>query len=309
MNKTLRFKITLSIVFILASLSFFLAFQVGASIMTELPNFRTGYRMIPAFFTYLSPVFIWASLQNLLRPKDKNAYKVRLPLFAGLVAGLSLTSLILTIVYLANKVYPSFVMGTLTPLFPLDLILFDLLFLAYSAFIFTRVKKIKDVLFAYYPRKDHVWLSILKGIGCFIYYFAALYFFGSFLVGFSFADYSNIYFADLIPFSVLMIIPALLYFFLVFEKEKDPSVSIHPLLHISIWTLVTLIFSLSAFIVLLNIPSLLFYTCAPYFAPDYMLSKNLAPFFIILIPLIYTFILTISRYRNYVSSKAFSSSK
>lgn len=303
MNKTLRFKISLSLLFVLAALSFFLAFQVGASIMTELPALRSAYRIAPAFFTYLCPVFIWASVQGLLRPKNVNAYKVRLPLWAGLVGGLSLASLILVIVNLATKTYPSFVMGTLTPLYPLDLILFDLLFLAYSAFVLTRFKKIKPESFVYYPRKTPIWLSILKGIGCFGYYFASIYFLGAFLVGFSFADYSSVYFADLIPFYVLMVIPSALYFFLVFEKDREASNTIRPLLNSAAWLLLTVIFGVTAFIVILNIPSLIFYTCAPYFPPDFMLSKNIAPFIIILFPVIYVFALTISRYHGYAHSE------
>jgi hypothetical protein len=271
-----RLQVMEIILFIIAGLCmYFSTYLVG----TVLGDTSVLYKLFPAIITYLLPVYLLFVLHLIMFPKNPKKLHSTIRVNGLVMASLSFVSLVLVVVYLAKGVYFSLVEGTVTALYPLDLIIIDLLIMALGIWLFISERKMHDEDFLYYAPRGKLAYGIINSILKSFVALVSLYFLGAFIMSFGNINYGSATAPLMIPFYVLFFLMALPlladnYLFrsgeIVVNKKKW-SITLSSII---VADLIALI------ICWVTCPSLLAYEAQPIFFPDFMLEKFFAPYFI-----------------------------
>lgn len=272
MNKKTYFLGIEVIIFLFASVSFFFGFQILAA---DFYDFSHLWRMLPAILSYFSPVY-WLFIIHLLISHQKSKKLLQTSLINAIVL-ISLGAIIalIVIIYLGVSLYP--IDGMINSLFPIDLLLINLISIAFGIALIYYYKKIKNKDDLEVVPKTKLWKKILSSIFFPFYSLIALYEMGSILLGFDFASYGSEEFAASIPAYIAMI--SLSIFLLLREIHRLYEIKIEgrklQIYSISLFVLGVFIGVLPLFMLLVSptYPELNFH---PYYPLDFMGSLRIS---------------------------------
>lgn len=273
-----RLQVMEIILFVIASICmYFATYMVG----TFLGDTSVIYKMFPAAITYLLPVYLLFVLHLIMFPKNSKKLHSTIKVNGLVMASLSFVSLVLVVVYLAKGVYFSLVEGSVTALYPLDLIIIDLLVMALGIWLLLSERKMHDEDFIFYPARGKLAYSIINSIVKGFISIVVLYFFGAFIMSFGSINYGSATAPLMIPFYILFFLMALPLLFDNYFFRNNEGVQ---LVNTKKWSIVLSSVIVADLIALIacwvTCPSLLAYEAQPIFFPDFMLEKFFAPYFI-----------------------------
>lgn len=245
-------------------------------------------RMLPFYLSVISLVYLLIVLHLIIFPKDSRKLQLTYRINGIILAGLSFFAVLLTIVNLIDKTYASIVSGVLSPLFPLDYLLLDLLILGGSIYLILAGFRYKeDPNQIYYPYQGGMTKKVFSSFFLGFFFIISAYLTGAFLIEIFIANYgSSTWFAALMMW-ILLGIPGGLFFYhewfymdkAFFDRPKKKKVSL-------ICLLISVFFSLAFIIALLIKPNFIVEDATALFPIDYMKSWNLAPYLLSLMAIL-----------------------
>jgi hypothetical protein len=261
---------------------YFSTYLVG----TVLGDTSTLYKMFPAVITYLLPVYLLFVLHLIMFPKNPKKLHSTIKVNGLVMGSLSFVSLVLVVVYLIKGVYFSLVEGSVTALYPLDLILIDLLVMALGIWLLLSERKMHDEDFLYFAPRGKLAYSIINSIVKSFVSLVSLYFMGAFILSFGNMNYGSSTAPLMIPFYVLFFLMSLPLLADNYLFRNDDVLGVMKKKWASILSGIIVIDLLALIICWVKVPSLLAYEAQPIFFPDFMLEKFFAPYFIFIPALI-----------------------
>jgi hypothetical protein len=289
MSERTLWKYEATIVYFLAGIGLF----YGVSILiSDFQDFSHLAAILPPIVAYCLPAYLFLILHWHANAASFARLRLTRRLNGLLLAAIGLAGAIVVALYVGADVYHGFFQGYISPLFPFDIFALYLAALLIGTYLAYKGFRMKDP-----SRHEYVGRSggrLSQGLGDVfrpLYLIFALYDAGAILMGFGFAYYESPSFGFMIPLYGLMIYAALLplleewllrgphYAALPAQKKKAVA-----------WSL----FGVSA---LLSALALAFFALKPdylienaiaYFPLDFMGSLNLAPYCVILPPLLAT---------------------
>ena len=226
-NKVLR-AIVIAFVYTLVSLSTFYAVKILFPIISNYG--LNSISIVPTFLTYIMPLFIMFMGYLFIHCSKKENMRLNilitsLILFLFGVFGIIMSIILMTVVYDGHAV-----VGNLTPLFPLDVLLINILyvFLSIGLILLKKIDQKNDFL---HPSINKKVSSLKKTMVGFYLPFSA-YFFGQFLYGFMyvFEGYWSTNWYGVIPayfiFAAMSVSLALFSYYLHNKKHNQIRVGI-----------------------------------------------------------------------------------
>jgi hypothetical protein len=235
--------------------------------------------MLPYWLSVIILIYFLFVYHLILFPKTEKKLLLTYKINGIVLASLSLVAAVLIVIWAAKGTYAGIVAGVVTPLFPLDFLLSDIIICGlgiYFAFFLARKKPTEET--RYYPyaygKVRLVFSSILRGL----YALFALYFTASFIISIFIAKYSEPSGWELLFIWFLMGVPGALlayhdWFYMdeIHTREGDLKRS-----------LIALIVSASLVILMLigilTVPNFIVENATGIFMLDYMKSWNAAPY-------------------------------
>lgn len=267
------------LLYCIAAVAFFQGFQIAIS---NLLDFSFMTMLIPMFGTYWAITYWLFAYHTFLHTGDEEKRK---KLLFGNGIGFIAVGLLLLIGVIINMSMGKYYFGLINFLFPIDLILLNLLGIALGVLMLLKKDSIiKLICPIAKEEKMHPALAISKAIGGSLYILVSLYLFGGYLLKYGFlqADREGFGFALLFLALVLVSYIALAYREARMMVDMDKPLERKKRLIIET-CFVSLISVLSLVIVIVNFTPAAQYisTCfEPYFILDYIGSVNLAPWLV-----------------------------
>ena len=273
------------LLFFLAAASFFPFFYIAFDMFSCV--FITGYRLVPAFLSYLAPTYYLFLFHRLRNAESEDSLKRISKRNGAIIIGLSIYVIIIDIVYLATGVFFDLIEGEIAPLFPLDTLLIALLSAGIGAYLYLKGGS-KRFLSFFHPEKEyrqgHLISSLLRASSALL----SLYMIGALFWGFVFDDdWGKPYFSRLIPFFFTMIAPALLLAYDLYFKSGNFLSEKKKVIVFVVISLYALFGTISSLTVFCLVPNIIIIAAQPYFRLDAVCSLNLAPFLLLLPPAFY----------------------
>ncbi len=269
------------LLFFLAAISFFPFFYIALDMFSS--AFVTGYRLIPAFFSYLLPTYYLFLFHRLCNAENEDSLERKSKTNGAVIIGISIYVITLDLVYLATGVFSDLVEGQLAPLFPLDTLMISLLSAGIGTYLYLG-RASKHFLPLSHQKNKSIVSSLLRLFSAFV----SLYMIGALIWGFAFANWDNPYFSCLMPFFIVMIATPLFLAYDLYFKSGDSAPERKKAIVLSAISLYALLGMISSLIVFCLIPNIIIIVAQPYFRFDAVCSLNLAPFLLILPPFFYS---------------------
>lgn len=275
-------KIAETILYIYASLLFFYFVYIFAA---DFQDFSHTFKMAGAYLAFLLPTYLLFIVHLLLYPKTPSKLKKTYQINGFVFAGVAALSLLLIIINLATGNITSFVEGSLTSLYPCDVVILDVINIALGVCLSLFGAKLFPADGALYcPSDIPLWKTIVRSILRPLYVFFSLYTLGAFLFGLGMAYYSGAYFGYMIPAYLLMLLaPAFLGYYEwgyreVPEEQRSKKRSV---LYFGISFGSVTLLAIFHFVFLALQPDFFLEQAIAYFPLDFMGSVNAAPLVLI----------------------------
>ncbi|MBR4275057.1 MAG: hypothetical protein IKQ34_03515, partial [Bacilli bacterium] len=207
--------------FIIASLAFYQGFHYW---MADIDGFKRIFKVCPMYLTYFLVTYVLFAYYFLTHQpnEEKRAKTLKVNGFGLTIGG----GLVLVLV-IVNMILGNYEFGNVSLIFPVDLIIIDVLVAAVG--VFTIIKKSwilekMPVICKEYSKPK--WLTVLSRILAFLYVWIAEYFLGALLMCPTYIDFSAPAFGWTIPLYLLMILMSVVLFwheyYLVRESAGQP---------------------------------------------------------------------------------------
>mgnify|MGYP003294184153 CR=1 FL=1 len=287
--------------FVLSSIAFFQGFQI---LCTDLYDFTHVLMVWPMFLTY-SVISYWLfSYHSLLHQPNKDKRGKMLFVNAIIFIALGVIFETLVIVNIANG---SYVMGWINKMFPVDLILINLVTIGLGVFSLLKKEWIADHTPALL--KDYEASKPLKIAGSILWGIYALiqeYLFGGYILSGTFLDANHKGFGEAIPLLTLCLLGAVLmcYREIVLFRHNGKRLSKKTRL-IAGSILLGFVFANALYVLILNFTPASQYIALNlqgFFVLDYIASLNLAPYLTSIPPLIVVILMAV---RFFIGSKQY----
>lgn len=266
-----------SLLFLFASLTTFYAFYV---LMADMQDFSHFFKMLPLYLSFASIIYVCFIFHLILHPISYSRLKKTYEINALVLASIALLSAVLFLINVLTGSIHGFIQGVLSPLYPLDFFILDLINIALGVYLFVTGRKLReeDAVYEPYPygKLRKVFASFFRSLFVLI----ALYLIGAFLWGLGMANYGSAYQGYMIVVYLLMLLPS---FFLGFyewyyrdakSKLTDKKKKLYAWLSFAISVFLTILFE-----IFINLHTdLLIEEATAYFPLDFQGSMALAPF-------------------------------
>lgn len=283
-----------SLFFILSSISLYyftaiLCNEVGS-------DFRGLPRMLPAVVLLLLPLYSLFVIHLASRPRnEKKAYST-LIVNGAILSVISLILVIYVCIQIGiGKVYSSPVEGYPSPLFPIDLVIGCILFAFLGLALFLlgkRLKKREMLLWAVVPSNKKLPTRIVLSIFNSLLIILSGYFLGALIISLGSFDHSFNHVFGVITISLLMLFLSCPLFFYEWrrffrnEALNRKSQGKESLIFLSTGLLLDVLF----LVALCLDPQFVIETTMSYFSFDYMISLAAAPYLLLILSLVPSFI-------------------
>jgi len=277
------------LLYCIAAVAFFQGFQIAISNLLDMSFMKM---LIPMFGTYWAIAYWLFAYHTFIHTDDEEKRK---KLLFGNGIGFIAVSALLLIGIIINMVMGKYYFGLLNFLFPIDLIILNLIGIALGVLMIIKKESIVKLICSIAKeRKMNPDLAVLKAIGGGFYILVSLYLFGGYLLKYSFLEVNGDLFGLVIVFlaTVLVSYLALAYreIRLMFDMEKPLSRKKRMIFGISFVSLLT-VFSAIIIIANFTMGSQYMSDCLqPYFILDFIGSVNIAPWLVTIPALIATWL-------------------
>ena len=223
MSKSLKPSVAFIIeiaLYVLAALSFFQGFHL---FMADIATFRQIFKVAPMFLSYFMMTYLLFAYYFLTHQADE---KKRAKALKGNAFGFIIAGGLLFILLIVNMILGHYEFGYTSLIFPIDVILIDVVIIALGVTILLKkewiLEKIPLICRGY---QKPTCLTVLSRILGFIYVWIAEYFFAALLLVGNYIDFSTPTFGHTIPLYLLMIVGNAILLchelYLFFSREKD----------------------------------------------------------------------------------------
>ena len=276
------------VLFIIASLAFYQGFHYW---MADIDGFKRIFKVCPMYLTYFLVTYVLFAYYFLTHQpnEEKRAKTLKVNGF-----GLTISGGLVLVLVIVNMILGNYEFGNVSLIFPVDLIIIDVLVAAVG--VFTIIKKSwilekMPVICKEYSKPK--WLTVLSRILAFLYVWIAEYFLGALLMCPTYIDFSAPAFGWTIPLYLLMILMSVVLFWHEYYLVRESAGQPIPKKNENITKIVLL--SFATVVGLFVVVSDLFLGEATYYVShnlqcilpiDYMISLNLGPRLLALCPLI-----------------------
>lgn len=289
-RETFIYRLLLVILYIPFSLLVFQGLQVACS---DILDFHKFFVMLPLYLSYIVlPIYLLIVFYMLSFPRS---YERFLKTLCGNAIALIVLGLLLIVMvpsYVASGLYDGFLISTIAPLYPLDILLYGIVGLLLGYILLLRYllrdkTKSQDVNYEAIYRKRSLAKIIIYSFLSTLYLMLALYFMGAFFFSFISFDFSNPYLGAFVPTYLLMIYMTLLLAFAVYFVRSG-YLKRKGIIMPSLFVIGTLTLTLVIALIITNslIPEVYIEIAKPLFPLDFMGSLNVAPLLLTLSPLI-----------------------
>lgn len=267
------------LLYCIAAVAFFQGFLIAISNLLDMSFMKM---LIPMFGTYWAIAYWLFAYHTFIHTDDEEKRK---KLLFGNGIGFIAVALLLLVGVIINMAMGKYYFGLINFLFPIDLILLNLIGIALGVLMIIKKESIiKLICPIAKERKMNPVLAVLKAIGGGFYILVSLYLFGGYLLKYSFIEVNGDLFGLVIVFFGLVLVSyiALAYreIRLMLDMEKPLERKARLIFGIVVASLVTI---LSAVIIIANftLGSQYMSDCfQPYFILDFIGSVNLAPWLV-----------------------------
>jgi hypothetical protein len=245
-------------------------------------------RMLPYYLSVFLAVYLLFVGHLVLFPKNENRLKLTLKINGIILTVLGFLTAVLFVVYVVKGTYSSFVMGGVSPLFPLDLFLLDLLVMAAGIYFVIKAFRFKAASIPLYFPYEHglvrlIFASFFRGL----YVLFALYLTGAFLMDIGIANYGSPTAWCMVGLWLLLGVPAALLFYHDFFYKNGTSKTPETTLRIALAFLIgVLVLEFYFLLCLLIKPNFIVEDATALFLLDYMKSWNAAPYIVSLMAIL-----------------------
>ena len=208
------------VLYVLAALSFFQGFHL---FMADIATFRQIFKVAPMFLSYFMVTYLLFAYYFLTHQADE---KKRAKGLKGNGFGFIIAGGLILILLIINLILGHYEFGYVSFLFPIDVILIDVVMIGLGIFILLKkewiLEKIPLICRGY---QKPTWLTVLSRILGFIYVWIEEYFLAALLLVGNYIDFTTPTFGHTVPLYLLMIVGNAillcheLYLFL--SREKD----------------------------------------------------------------------------------------
>lgn len=276
------------VLFIIASLAFYQGFHYW---MADIDGFKRIFKVCPMYLTYFLVTYVLFAYYFLTHQpnEEKRAKTLKVNGFGLAIGG----GLVLVLV-IVNMILGNYEFGNVSLIFPVDLIIIDVLVAAVGIFAIIKKSWILEkmpVICKEYSKPK--WLTVLSRILAFLYVWIAEYFLGALLMCPTYIDFSAPAFGWTIPLYLLMILMSVVLFWHEYYLVRESAGQPIPKKNENITKIVLL--SFATVVGLFVVVSDLFLGETTYYVShnlqcilpiDYMVSLNLGPRLLALCPLI-----------------------
>jgi hypothetical protein len=181
-------------------------------------------RMLPYYVSVVSLIYLLFVTHLAIFPKSEKKLKLTYKVNGLVLSVIALAGAILILTRVIDGEYSSFVSGVITPLFPLDAFLWDLVIVGIGIYLAIKGFRFKpDPNQPYFPYEHGLARKIFGSFFRGLYTLVALYFTGAFLVYIFIANYgSSTWFAMLSLWLLLSVPGGLLFYHDWFYKKSQP---------------------------------------------------------------------------------------
>ena len=283
--------------YIIAGLAFYQGFHY---FMADIDGFKHVLKVGPMFLScFMLTYLLFAYYFLTHQPNEEKRAKTLKVNGLGFIIGGGL----LLVLIIVNLILGNYEFGYNSLIFPVDIILMDVVMLALGILITVKkawvLEKIPVICREYSKPK---WLVIVGRILGFLYVWIAEYFFAALLMAPTYIDFSTPSFGHTIPLYVLMLFMSLVLFwkefYLAYNKEKEIDKGVAKGITIASLGFATII-GIGVFVtdLLIGHTYYISHNLQCILPIDYMISKNVGPRLLALCPLIalwFNFIVSIT---------------
>ena len=219
MKKSVYFFVLEILLYAISGISLFTWSEFMIYVIGSTDSYMLSY--LPFILLTLLPSFLLLFVHLYWYAHSFFARKLMTTTFGVFFASYGLLMALLPIVFLANKTYPSVVMGNATALYPLDSIILGviLLFIGVSLVIYAR-KKMKEESFVSVEEKPGKAWGIVRGILTFLFTYISAWWFGDLIFALLAADYGNNVFISLVMYLLFAHPAVMLLLYQAFYRKK-----------------------------------------------------------------------------------------
>ena len=296
MNYALKRKILLGLEALLFAFLSWIFFTFVSSVFNAVGSaIDVKPTMLPYWLSVIVLIYFLFVFHLILFPKSEKKLLLTYKINGIVLASLALIAALLIIVWVANGTYASMVAGVLTPLFPLDFLLFDFIVAGlgiYFAFFLARKTPAPET--KYYPYEHgmvrRVFSSAFRGL----YVLFSLYFTACFIFSLFMAKYSEPSGWELFFIWFLMAVPAAYWAYHDWFYMDEVHTRTGDIKRSLIAIIVSGSLVLVMLIGILAVPNFIVENATGLFMLDYMKSWNAAPYLMSLSALIPAIVALIS---------------
>jgi hypothetical protein len=237
-------------------------------------------RMLPYYLSFLVLIYLLFLVHLILFPKDEKKLILTYKVNGIILAVLALLAAVLVLLNVVKGVYHSFIIGTITPLFPLDSFLLDLVIMGigiYLAIRGFRYKAYPDQL--YFPYQHGLLRKIFSSFFGGLFLLFSMYLTGAFILAVFTANYGSPTWLCMLVLWLQIGVPGGLFIYHDWFYKKPAEIEAEKRQRLALIVFASSLILTGLLVVCLIVqPNFIVEDATGLFALDYMKSWNLIPF-------------------------------